>query len=702
MRMTISKKLIGGFFGLSMLVLLAGMVGIFVLNKVTLLADTVAKEKAPTRYVAMKAALEVDILQKNMIEYSYSIFNLEEVSSKITAGMAEFDMWVAMLLHGTASNEFLNSPAQALFQSKKLELVIPRCSPEMLPVVQGIFDENNRLKAKAAELIASKKLLNSYGVKIGAELLDLPIFLNLAQLDSLDWIRQLKDAVNIETKFTANTDPSKGLIGEWLGSYRIANVEFMAKFGEFKEEYGKMLALAEKINGSPAFKDKIRILNRGVGITVKIEAYFKDLQILARTMYTALQTDNKLKQAELETSVKNINGQLSALILIADKEMHIAVDEAETAKKSGVTMLMVLTIIAVIAAVVLGTLVSRAMSSKILSVAESTKNIAGGDLRKDLAITSNDEIGDLAHDTNIMIANLRQMIGKILTFASKLTASSVDLTGVSCDFDKDSTALSTKSREASEATATMNASMQEISTLANDSNQRVQSVAIATEEMSSTIAEIARNTEQAREVTSKAVTTVENTTAKMNELSNAANEIGKVAEVIVNIAKQTNLLSLNATIEAARAGDAGKGFAVVANEVKELASQTNKATGDIRLMIEAIQQSSTMTISEIAKISNIINEINSIVVVIAGAVEEQAVTTKQITEDINSVSEGFEAMTIHVNSATEISGTVAADINHVSVTSLSVGQGSSYIHQSSLDLGKLADELNHLVGQFKL
>jgi len=700
--MTISKKLIGGFFGLSMLVLLAGMVGIFVLNKVTLLADTVAKEKAPTRYVAMKAALEVDILQKNMIEYSYSIFNLEEISSKITAGMAEFDMWVAMLLHGTASNEFLNSPSQALFQNKKLELLIPRCSPEMLPIVQGIFDENTRLKAKAAELIASKKLLNSYGVKVGAELLDLPIFLNLAQLDSLDWIRQLKDAVNIETKFTANTDPSKGLIGEWLGSYRIANVEFMEKFAEFKEEYGKMLALAEKINGFPAFKDKTRALNRGIGITVKIETYFRELQALAKTMYTALQTDNKLKQTELETSVKNINGQLSSLISIADKEMHTAVNEAATAKKSGVTMLMVLTIIAVIAAVVLGALVSRAMSSKILSVAESTKNIAGGDLRKDLAITSNDEIGDLARDTNIMIANLRQMIGKILTFASKLTASAVDLTGVSKDFDKDSTDLSAKSREASEATATMNASMQKISSLANDSNQRVQSVAIATEEMSSTITEIARNTEQAREITSKAVTTVENTTAKMNELSNAANEIGKVAEVIVNIAKQTNLLSLNATIEAARAGDAGKGFAVVANEVKELASQTNKATGDIRLMIEAIQQSSTMTISEIAKISNIINEINSIVVVIAGAVEEQAVTTKQITEDINSVSEGFEAMTIHVNSATEISGTVAADINHVSATSLSVGQGSSYIHQSSLDLGKLADELNHLVGQFKL
>ena len=352
--------------------------------------------------------------------------------------------------------------------------------------------------------------------------------------------------------------------------------------------------------------------------------------------------------------------------------------DAATAKKSGTTVLIVLTIFAVVAATLLGLLVSRMMSSRILSIAESTKKIAAGDLQTDLSISSNDELGDLAHDTNAMIANLRQMIGQILSFSGKLTTSAVDLAGVSRDLDTHTSDLENKSADASEATATMNNSMAEISVLANDSMQRVQSVAIATDEMSSTISEIAQNTEQARSVTSKAVITVENTALKMNELSEAAHKIGMVAEVIVSIAEQTNLLSLNATIEAARAGEAGKGFAVVANEVKELAGQTNKATGDIREKITAIQQSSNIAITEISEITRVISEINSIVVVIAGAVEEQAVTTKQITEDINSVSGGIEGMTQHVDSATEISDSVALDIDHVKTTSKSIGEGSHH------------------------
>ena len=101
-------------------------------------------------------------------------------------------------------------------------------------------------------------------------------------------------------------------------------------------------------------------------------------------------------------------------------------------------------------------------------------------------------------------------------------------------------------------------------------------------------------------------------------------------KVITSIAQQTNLLALNATIEAARAGEAGKGFAVVANEVKELAKQTAKATGDISSKIEAIQANTKGSVAAIATISTIINKINEISGSIAGAVEEQNATTSEI------------------------------------------------------------------------
>lgn len=702
MRMSISRKLIAGFLCLALLVLISGLVGILVLNKLSSSTDTVAREKAPTQYAVMNAALAVDVAQKHTIGYSCAAFQLEQLSSEILADLEDFDMWIAMLRFGTASVEFRNGPAQSVFNRKKLDLVVPRSSAKMLPVVTAIVEESGSLKKKATNLITAHKQGVGYGVVVDSQLLKLPDFLNLAQREYLDWIRQLKDAVNIETKFTGNTDPAKGIIGRWLTAYEVPNEQLMDILGKFRKRYVKLMEMAEKINSLTAYKDKQRTFNRGIGTTAKIEKYFDELHEISKNIYIEIEANDKQKEDDLAVSINSINQQLHSLITIADEEMRDALDGAVGAKKNGTMVLIVLTLVAVVSAVGLGTLVSRMMSSKILSIAETTKKIAAGDLQADLDISSKDELGDLAHDTNAMIANLRKMIGQILSFSGKLTSSAVDLAGVSRDLDAHTGDLMAKSVDASGATSTMNNSMAEISSLANDSMQRVQSVASATDQMSSTINEIARNTEQARSVTSEAVTTVKNTASKMNELSEAANKIGMVAEVIVNIAEQTNLLSLNATIEAARAGEAGKGFAVVANEVKELAGQTNKATGDIREKIAAIQQSSNMAIGEISEITRIINDINAIVVVIAGAVEEQAATTKQITEDINSVSDGIEGMTQHVDSATGISESVVQDIDHVKTTSSSIGERSHHIRDNVTGLEKLAEELNSLVGQFKI
>ena len=702
MRMSIGTKLISGFLSLALLVLISGLVGIFVLNKLSSSTDTVARDKAPAQYAVMNAALAVDMVQKYTIHYAGSDFGLENISSDITAGMEEFDMWITMLQYGTDSNDFRESPAGSTYQKANLSLTVPSSSVKMLPIVTAIVEESGHLKRKTADLIAAHKDAISYGVIVDSHMLKLPDFLNLAQRDHLDWTKQLKDAVNIETKFTGNTNPTIGIIGQWLNTYQVPNEKLMKVLGQFKKEYFKLMAMAEKINSLTVYKDKQRTLNRGIGTIAKIERNFNDLHEISKDIYAAIEAADKQKQDDLDVSIKSISNQLRSLITIAEAEMQNALDEAATTKKSGTMVLIVLTLVAVVAATLLGMLVSRMMSSKILSIAKSTKKIAAGDLQADLSMNSNDELGDLAHDTNAMIANLRQMIGQILSFSGKLTSSAMDLAGVSRDLDAHTGELEAKTNDASEATSTMNSSMADISGLANDSMQRVQSVAIATEEMSSTIAEIAHNTEQARSVTNKAVNTVDNTALKMNELSEAANKIGMVVETIVSIAEQTNLLSLNATIEAARAGEAGKGFAVVANEVKELAGQTNRATGDIREKITAIQQSSNMAITEIAEITKIISEINSIVVVIAGAVEEQAVTTKQITEDINSVSGGIEGMTQHVVSATEISDSVAMDINHVRTTSKNIGEGSCHIRENVTDLEKLAEELNGLVSQFKL
>jgi methyl-accepting chemotaxis protein len=127
-------------------------------------------------------------------------------------------------------------------------------------------------------------------------------------------------------------------------------------------------------------------------------------------------------------------------------------------------------------------------------------------------------------------------------------------------------------------------------------------------------------------------------TGIIQSLADAAGQIGDVVQLISDIASQTNLLALNATIEAARAGDAGKGFAVVANEVKNLATATARATGDIKARIQAIQSESQAAASAIQEIATTIQTIDEIAGAVAAAVEQQDAATREIAQNVQGAA----------------------------------------------------------------
>ncbi|MDP3478276.1 MAG: methyl-accepting chemotaxis protein, partial [Desulfoprunum sp.] len=621
---------------------------------------------------------------------------------RLTVNLDELDMWLAALQFGTESQEFSGGPFGAAFTKQYPGIVIRKSSENIRNVLAKVLEHSVALRSHVFELIKEHDRYVQYDVTLDGKTSTLPEFLNMAQIHHLEWVKQLKDAVNIETTFNQTTDLQKDLLGKWLTSYSVDNPKFMDLAQKMLKQQTQMFKMAASINSEEKFADKLRLLNRGIGVISKIEKYFTGMQKLTAATYQELESAKSEKFKVMTQSADQINTELANLTEGAGREMQEALSASDSVKKRGTAFLMFLTIAAVAIAVIMGILISRYLAKRIHDLAETTKKIAQGNLQKTLSVTSNDELGALAGDTNTMIGNLRKMIGQILTFSGNLSQSSTSLAEISNTLNEEAKNLNAKSKEAADATGVMSSSMLDMSTIANESMERVHSVAQATEEMTSTISEIAEKTEMARSVTARAVITVEQTTIKMTGLSEAARDISKVAEVIDNIADQTNLLSLNATIEAARAGDAGKGFAVVANEVKELAKQTNMATGDIRQKIEAIQHSSEMTIAEIKEISDIINDINSIVVVIAGAVEEQAVTTRQITEDISSVSGAIDDMTKTVGSAAETAKTVSHDIETVNTTSNNVRNDSLHIKGKAGELDQLAKELQTLVAKFDL
>lgn len=195
--------------------------------------------------------------------------------------------------------------------------------------------------------------------------------------------------------------------------------------------------------------------------------------------------------------------------------------------------------------------------------------------------------------------------------------------------------------------------------------QSVQALASTGDELSLSIGEIGRKAEQSSSFAAQAADRAGSTNLTVQRLSEVGNAIVEVIDLIKSIAGQTNLLALNATIEAARAGEAGRGFAVVAAEVKELASQTTRATDVIAEHVAAIRQASDESINAMQEITGMITEINHVASAIAVAVSEQSQATQGIAENVQQVAQGSahasESIAI-VNEAAANTGAAASQV----------------------------------------
>jgi methyl-accepting chemotaxis protein len=368
-------------------------------------------------------------------------------------------------------------------------------------------------------------------------------------------------------------------------------------------------------------------------------------------------------------------------------------------------IILIIGIVIVLALVICMWIVTDMLITRpIAKVAEGLKDIAQGegDLTVRLAVTSNDEVGELSKWFNVFMEKLLSIIKEIGINADTLTTSSTDLSGLSSNMSDGADNMSSKSNTVATAAEEMSTNISSIAAAMEEASTNMGLVATAAEQMTATINEIARNSESARSITGAAVSRANDATQKIDELGKGAQEIGKVTETITEISEQTNLLALNATIEAARAGEAGKGFAVVANEIKELARQTAEATQDIKDRINKIQSSTSGAVTQVEGISKVINDVNEIVSTIATAVEEQSVTTREIAGNVSQASGGIQEVSENIAQLSTVAGEIARDIADVNQASNDMSNSSSHVDMRSQELSKLAAQLKDMVNRFKL
>jgi len=362
----------------------------------------------------------------------------------------------------------------------------------------------------------------------------------------------------------------------------------------------------------------------------------------------------------------------------ADARLTSRIEElqqhTEDVKSSANRSIVVVLALALALGALLWRIVARAIAGPIGRAADVLARAADGDLSQRVEVTSSDEVGRLSAALNTTLERTSGVVGAIGDSAVQLASSSEELSSVSGQ-------LSAMIEETSSQAGSASSSAEQVSA-------NVGTVASSADEMGASIREIAGSANEAARVALTAVEVAEHTNATVARLGDSSTEIGEVLRVITAIAEQTNLLALNATIEAARAGEAGKGFAVVANEVKELAKETAKATEEIDGKIGAIQSDARAAVEAIGQIATVIAQINDIQATIAAAVEEQTVTTSEISRSVNETAVG----------ASEIAGSIAI----VAQAAGDGAQGAGQTLAAARELAQVADRLNGLVGQFHL
>ncbi|MCC9625855.1 methyl-accepting chemotaxis protein [Thalassospira sp. MA62] len=359
----------------------------------------------------------------------------------------------------------------------------------------------------------------------------------------------------------------------------------------------------------------------------------------------------------LEDAVNDIVGSLQNSVDTAAADAN-SLTEQSTFVMYGVGIAAIVIPLLIFLVYVRGNLLSR-----LATLQKSMVSLADGDLNVKVPSGGKDEISAMARAVDVFKANaikvrdmqaeeerlnkerneaLRDELltladtlqGEVETAVNEIAALADQLQGVSGQMTQSAELVSGQTEGVSQS--------------AQEATGNVETVAAATEQLSSSNAEINRQMAETTRISNTAAERAQHTNGLVVSLSQSANRIGEVIALITDIAEQTNLLALNATIEAARAGDAGKGFAVVAAEVKNLANQTEKATEEISGQISGIQKATGESVTAIEDIGSIIESLNEIATTISAAVEEQGAATDEITRNVRNAADRTRAVSTSI------------------------------------------------------
>jgi len=479
--------------------------------------------------------------------------------------------------------------------------------------------------------------------------------------------------------------------------------------------YSNLLIGNKDISVGDKAREEFRLLHQSVQNLRAVARNERDLQLAEHIDQLATSYEQVLNKVIAETAQIHdlVDGEMNnfarELVMEAEKLQTIATEEEKKISSKtlanielGERELVIVGLSSFVLGLIIAWLLGGSLAKPIQAMTNVMHALANNDLNVHVPYTQNrDELGNMASSVNhfkekmaeVKRMEKRQQEEKLKAEAQRRVAmiqmadifeNSVGqviqtVTAAATQLHASATQMALTAKRTSEQATTVSAATEEASA-------NVQTVASASEELASSNTEIGRNVQHSAQVASdvshKAQTTQQTVSSMVEEVARITN----FAELINDIADQTNMLALNATIESARAGEAGKGFAVVASEVKTLAQQTADATEEIVNQIRQVNLVTQQAAHEMADIGQSIVEADRLSNAVAATIEEQVAATSEIARSVEQAAQGTQM--------------VANNIAMVEQASSETGIAAQQIAGSSDELSRQAEFLRAEVAKF--
>lgn len=349
----------------------------------------------------------------------------------------------------------------------------------------------------------------------------------------------------------------------------------------------------------------------------------------------------------------------------------------------------IMAVIAFVGFIITMSLIRKIIVRPIQKTSQFMANVSNSkDLSQRLVHHQKDEVGQLSIAINSFMDTVSESLERVQDTSHSLANSASQLTDVAQSTDK---AANNQQLETSDVQSNITDMLQQQTAVEDSTNN-------ATALVNHTVDVATHSASQAHSVSEDIkhlVSNIDGVREKISSLNQRTEEVSSILGVIKGIAEQTNLLALNAAIEAARAGEQGRGFAVVAEEVRNLASRTAEATGNIEHIISQFQQGSEESLASVDTVCQFAHQ-RSV------DVETLSVTMHNVVDEMHQVLKHAENIQSQTQTTSDVSQRIQSKIDVITLHADDTSQSASHTRDISVDLEHLSERLEQLLNQFTL